>query len=187
MKNITLITLSLLIAGFAFSRDKDEAQKNLVIGRILPKPDDKPTGDKKPVRPVRKPFPKHWGKPPAIQTKDIRPLPHGFGMGSSTLAKWITINIKNDLENKKPERRPRPDPSEEMKKKINAVRLAQNDLSIARKTLHQNLKDKSKEEIGELIREFKEAQKAKHQELKEAKQELAREVRERIQTGDHRE
>lgn len=32
-------------------------------------------------------FPKHWGDPPRIQTRDLRPLPGGFGKGSSTLAK----------------------------------------------------------------------------------------------------
>ncbi|MEZ6042019.1 MAG: MG2 domain-containing protein [Planctomycetaceae bacterium] len=41
-------------------------------------------------------YPDHWGKPPEIQTRDIRPLPADFGMGSSTLAAWIQKNIDAD-------------------------------------------------------------------------------------------
>lgn len=41
-----------------------------------------------------KAFPRNWGKPPEIQTKDYRPLPEGYGYGSSTLYHWITENKK---------------------------------------------------------------------------------------------
>ncbi len=55
----------------------------------------------KPIRPIfkpgpRKPFPKHWGNPPLRQTRDRRPLPGGYGMGSGTLAKWIQENLDRD-------------------------------------------------------------------------------------------
>ena len=55
----------------------------------------------RPVRPIfkpgpRKPFPKHWGDPPLRQTRDRRPLPGGYGTGSSTLAKWIQENLDRD-------------------------------------------------------------------------------------------
>jgi len=43
-----------------------------------------------------KPFPQHWGSPPAIQTQDYRPLPDGYGFGSSTLANWISTNLAKD-------------------------------------------------------------------------------------------
>ena len=43
-----------------------------------------------------KEFPSHWGKPPAIQTRDYVELPAGYGHGSSTLAKWITGNLEKD-------------------------------------------------------------------------------------------
>jgi len=45
---------------------------------------------------VTKAFPDHWGKPPAIQTRDHVELPDGFGHGSSTLAKWIAANLAKD-------------------------------------------------------------------------------------------
>lgn len=41
-------------------------------------------------------FPAHWGAPPRLQTKDLRPLPGGYGMGSSTLAGWIRKNLEKD-------------------------------------------------------------------------------------------
>ena len=44
-------------------------------------------------------YPKHWGDPPKIQTKDRRPLPAPFkGYGSGTLVKWILKNQKADKE-----------------------------------------------------------------------------------------
>jgi predicted small lipoprotein YifL len=42
--------------------------------------------------PSGKAFPTDWGKPPEIQTKDYRPLPYGYGQGSSTLYHWIIKN-----------------------------------------------------------------------------------------------
>lgn len=42
-------------------------------------------------------FPKHWGEMPRRQTRDLRELPAGYGRGSGTLAKWITLNINKDL------------------------------------------------------------------------------------------
>lgn len=45
---------------------------------------------------ARKPFPPHWGPPPPIQTMDFRPLPGGYGQGSSTLARWIQANLDKD-------------------------------------------------------------------------------------------
>lgn len=41
-------------------------------------------------------YPEHWGQPPQIQTRDLVPLPGGYGRGSSTLAKWIEKNLAKD-------------------------------------------------------------------------------------------
>ena len=207
--------LSLLITSIGFSEEK---APELVIGKILPKRPhvgaDKgdvkvePNKEKRPLvgdadkkRPPvedlgrdvpvfnNRPFPPHWGKPPVLQTRDIRPLPGGFGMGSSTLAGWISENIKNDLNKPKP--RPklpkRPEPSEEIKARLVAVKLAQNELNLARKTLLSDLKGKSKEDIALLVNDFRDSQKEKHQELKEARKALQQEVRSRVQTGARRE
>ena len=61
----------------------------------------------KPVRPVR-PFPQHWGKPPAAQTRDLVELPFGFGKGSGTLARWIKEKVEADKNRPKPEPKPLP-------------------------------------------------------------------------------
>ena len=49
-----------------------------------------------PAPAAAKKFPAHWGQPPAIQTRDLRPLPGGYGEGSGTLAKWIQENLDKD-------------------------------------------------------------------------------------------
>ena len=41
-------------------------------------------------------FPTHWGEPPLMQTKDLRPLPGGYGQGSGTLAAWIEEKLAQD-------------------------------------------------------------------------------------------
>ena len=42
--------------------------------------------------PNGKAFPRGWGEPPKVQTKDYRPLPYYYGHGSSTLYHWISEN-----------------------------------------------------------------------------------------------
>lgn len=46
--------------------------------------------------PAPKKFPEHWGEPPPLQTRDLRPLPGGYGEGSGTLARWIQQNLDKD-------------------------------------------------------------------------------------------
>ena len=51
----------------------------------------------RPIKPsAKKSYPKHWGKPPLRQTRDLRPLPGGYGMGSSTLGNWIKQKMEQD-------------------------------------------------------------------------------------------
>ena len=72
----------------------------------------KPIADSPDKSGGRKAFPKHWGAPPRLQTKDLRPLPGGYGRGSSTLAGWIQKNL--DLDAKDPNRgkiKPHPGPA----------------------------------------------------------------------------
>ncbi len=52
--------------------------------------------DPSPFVPVKKDYPEHWGDPPLAQTRDLRPLPGGYGRGSSTLARWIQRNLDQD-------------------------------------------------------------------------------------------
>ena len=177
MKYITII-LSLLFAPFLVAQEKPQ-----------PRPQ---VGKKQPIdevkRPERKPFPKHWGDPPRLQTKDFRPLPHGFGMGSSTLAKWIVKNLKQDKEDGVlPPRPERPKPSPELQAKIKVLQDKKKELRVAHSGLSDELKGKSKEDAVELIKAFKEANKDKHLAIKEAHQELIKSIREKKQTGGRRE
>ena len=69
----------------------------MVFGKKEKTPAAKPNGPLfKPGK--RKPFPRHWGDPPQRQTRDLRPLPGGYGMGSGTLANWIQENLDRDKE-----------------------------------------------------------------------------------------
>lgn len=79
------------------------AVKQFQITLEIKKVDKKGAEDSsKPIfkSPNGKPFPKHWGAPPKLQTKDLRPLPGGFGLGSGTLVKWISENLARDEKSK---------------------------------------------------------------------------------------
>tara|TARA_Y100000590_G_scaffold143436_2_gene164777 strand:+ start:47129 stop:47644 length:516 start_codon:yes stop_codon:yes gene_type:complete len=171
MKYLTI----LLFAAFAFSALGERP-------KIKPKPEQ---GKPEISRPSNKPFPPHWGRPPAVQTKDFKKLPFGFGMGSSTLAKWILNNVKKDKA--RPPRPDKPKPSPEMQAKIKILHEKKKEMNEQRNKLRTDLKGKSKEDVIELIKAFKEANKDKHQAIKEAQKALLEEVRSKRQTGDKRE
>ena len=168
------ITIPLLIAC-AFSALAERPKTN-------PKPDE---GRPEIVRPSNKPFPPHWGRPPAVQTKDFKKLPLGFGMGSSTLAKWILANVKKDKA--RPPRPDKPKPSPEIQAKIEILQEKKKEMNEQRNKLLLELKGKSKEDAVQLIKDFKEANKDKHQAVKEAHKSLAKEIRSKRQTGPKRE
>jgi hypothetical protein len=57
------------------------------------------SGDEIHYAPNGQPYPEQWGEPPAAQTMDIVYLPLGFGQGSSSLARWISVNVAKDGQN----------------------------------------------------------------------------------------
>jgi hypothetical protein len=168
------LTISLLIAC-AFNALAEKP-------KIKPRPEQ---GKPEIVRPSHKPFPPHWGRPPAVQTKDFKKLPLEFGMGSSTLAKWILVNIKKDKA--RPPRPDRPKPSLEIQAKLEILQEKKKEMNEQRNKLRVELKGKSKEDVIELIKVFKEANKENYQAIKEAHKSLAEEVRSKRQTGAKRE
>lgn len=87
---------------------------------LKPKTTTPPAGETPPAKP--KTYPEHWGAPPRIQTRDLRPLPGGYGMGSSTLAGWIQKNLDQDA--KAP-------PGPEKKKLTTAEEISQIEKKIA--------------------------------------------------------
>jgi len=75
-------------------REPIEVYEMIYGKKIKPAPAKQKRPHAKPGK--RKPFPKHWGDPPKRQTRDLRPLPGGYGMGSGTLANWIQENLDRD-------------------------------------------------------------------------------------------
>jgi len=196
MKKLTVATLALLIIGVI---NAEETQRVSVIGKTLLNQEKvdlntpRPEVDRVPhsKRPEPRKFPIWWGKPPMLQTKDIRPLPGGFGMGSSTLAHWISNNLKKD-DIAKPIIEPRPKPPVKptrppaVLKKIELLREKQREMSLVRAKLMEDLKGKSKKTAMLLVRDFKEANKQKHLEIKEAQKAVIEDIRARKQTGERR-
>ena len=90
----------ILTGGNPWFNESNEQKRTVrdVYDLLYPK---KKTAPSKPnrtkIKPVkRKLFPKHWGDPPKNQTRDLRTLPGGYGMGSGTLANWIQGNLERD-------------------------------------------------------------------------------------------
>ncbi len=85
----------------------DAPTKGVIISSITLGGDKKKAdaGKPKPAKtvyraPNGKAFPAHWGAPPLRQTRDLRPLPGGYGRGSGTLARWIQQNLDRDAQAK---------------------------------------------------------------------------------------
>ena len=148
-----------------------------------PRPDkiEKPAS----AKPERKTFPKHWGPPPRIQTKDLRPLPGGFGRGSSTLAAWIAEHLKEDIKKGLIPKRPKPSP--QIQEKIGLLRAQRELLKEAHKDLHSELQGKTKEEVQDLIKNFRQANKERHHAIKVAHHDLIKTLRDKAQEGLRRE
>jgi hypothetical protein len=144
-----------------------------------------------PPRPEHKPFPPHWGRPPALQTKDVRPLLGGFGQGSSTLAGWIDRNIKTDLANSdkpkpqpkrppvvRPPAPPRPEISQETKNDLAKIEKDKADLFKAmREELGKLEKDSSKADVRKAVEEFKKENADKFAAIKEAADKVHEELK----------
>ena len=145
-----------------------------------------------PPRPEPRPFPPHWGRPPAIQTKDLRPLPEGFkGMGSSTLCAWIERNIKSDLANKdnpKPEPKrppvvrppepPRPELSDDAKAELTGIKSEKKALMEEMKAKLAELDEgASREDTRKAVEEFKKDNEARFAAVKEAADKVHEELK----------
>ncbi|MBT7922941.1 MAG: hypothetical protein HN627_01670 [Opitutae bacterium] len=127
-----------------------------------------------PPKPERKPFPQHWGRPPAAQTRDSVELPRNFGKGSSTLKNWIDRNIKSDLANSnkpKPEPKrppvvlPAKPPRDELPVTVESDKKA---LMEEMKAKLASLEGASREDTRKAVEEFKEDNEARFAAIKKA-------------------
>ncbi len=66
-----------------------------VLLREVP-PEDRLNADEAHAAAKGSAYPGHWGLPPKIETRDLRELPGGYGMGSTTLANWIQDKLDID-------------------------------------------------------------------------------------------
>ncbi|MDG2182917.1 MAG: protease inhibitor I42 family protein [Mariniblastus sp.] len=85
--------------GYLRTFEDKPAAKQFQVTLQIKKANEKDLGEvDKPIfkSPNGKPYPQHWGAPPKLQTRDLRPLPGGYGQGSGTLVKWISENLARD-------------------------------------------------------------------------------------------
>lgn len=174
MKNKIILILALLTPAILYSDRKDDREPSIKHPEVQ--------------RPL--PFPKHWGHPPRIQVRDHVKLPGKFGFGSSTVAKWISANMKKDGVIPPKERPPKPPVVKprppEIQEKVELLKEKQKELTVARRQLLEELKGKSKKDASLLIRDFKEANKQKHLEIKKAQKAVIENIRSQKQTGEKR-
>ena len=166
---ITLLPLSFLAFSLAAKPDPRQSETR--------KPD---TRQFEQAKPEPRKFPKHWGRPPEIQTRDMVRLPGKFGMGSSTLAKWIAENIKRDINKDKPEtEKPkppvRPQPPKEVKEKIDSYKETQKELESG---LKKKLKDLGEKPSRELVRKTVDTYRKENKDIIESQKELGKKIHE---------
>jgi len=163
MKYLTLIITFLLGSNLAGKSDPRQPQQD--------KPDSRQFESGKPDS---RQFPRHWGRPPEIQTRDMVKLPGKFGMGSSTLASWIRGNLQKDAEKKRPgdkkpeSNKPKPKPPVkpvppivplppvEIKEKMDVYKETQRELQGGLRSALEALgKKPSREEVRKTIEKFR--------------------------------
>ena len=109
---------------------------------------------------------------------------HAFQKDNKSRLDEIKNAHKEIQQSIKDARPPRPSSelTADIKEKVEALKEKQKELHTARKNLHENLKDSNKEERETLIAEFKEANKAKHEEIKNKAKEVQQEIRALVET-----
>jgi polyhydroxyalkanoate synthesis regulator phasin len=90
--------------------------------------------------------------------------------------------IRENIEANRPEKPERPELTEELKVKVEALHAKRKEMHEAQKELRETLKDASEEEREVLITAFKEANKAKHEEIKTQAKEVKEEIRSLVET-----
>ena len=103
--------------------------------------------------------------------------------------KSLGKDIQDWHKDNRPERPKRPEPSEDVKNKMNALKEQQEAFKGVRDAFRQAMersKDMSKEDRDELIKEFKEASVENHRAIKEAHKALQKQIRETRQDGQRR-
>ena len=200
-------TNTLLKLTLALSIVTTAAQSGLSEERSKQEPKlDRPTSpaviDNRPLRPT---FPKHWGHPPKIQTRDMIELPAQYGRGSSTLSHWIMDNLTKDAKDSdreegkkkpidplkpkppkpgtkpgegpkpKPTKPTRPEPPEELKADMDEYKQTQQELQ---KSLHEKIGTLGKRPSKEAIRKVVEQFRGDNADAIDVQKELGKKINE---------
>ena len=91
-------------------------------------------------------------------------------------------SIREELEANRPEKAVRPELSDELKDKVDALQTKRKEMRDANKVLRENLKEESKEDRKEMITAYREENKVKHQEIKTQAQEVKKEIRSLVES-----
>jgi len=93
-------------------------------------------------------------------------------------------SIREEIKEARPHRQERPqlNMSDELKAKVVALKEKREEMKSSRKALREDLKNASTEEKQVIIAEYKETNRAKHQEIKENAKALKEEIRENVET-----
>ena len=93
-------------------------------------------------------------------------------------------SIREDIKEARPHRQERPqlNMSDELKSKVVALKEKREEMKQSRKALREDLKNASTEEKQVIIAEYKETNRAKHQEIKENALAFKEEIRDNVET-----
>jgi hypothetical protein len=117
--------------------------------------------------------------------EEMREAVHAFQKDNKVILEDIRerhAGIQQSLKDARPPKPERPELTAEIKVKVEALKEKQKELHTARKDLHENLKDKSKEDREELIADFKKDNKTKHEAIKAQAKEVKEEIRALVET-----
>ena len=117
--------------------------------------------------------------------EELREAVHAFQKDNKVILEDIRerhAGIQQSLKDARPPKPERPELTAEIKAKVEVLKEKQKELHTARKDLHENLKDKSKEDREALIADFKKDNKAKHEEIKSKAKEVKEEIRSLVET-----
>ena len=90
--------------------------------------------------------------------------------------------ILQSLKDARPPKPERPELTTEIKAQVEVLKEKQKELHTAREALHENLKDKSKEDREALIADFKKDNKTKHEAIKAQAKVVKKEIRALVET-----
>jgi hypothetical protein len=117
--------------------------------------------------------------------EELREAVHAFQKDNKVILEDIRerhAGILQSLKDARPPKPERPELTTEIKAQVEVLKEKQKELHTAREALHENLKDKSKEDREALIADFKKDNKTKHEAIKAQAKVVKKEIRALVET-----